>query len=105
MPDGEQHVAFIDGARDRREPVGVGLSVAPCKDLGLVVAQLDRIMALADAGRLHEGREACADLMFEFQPLLVARLELLQRLGAALRRCEADQLLRRLAIAVRGEAA
>ncbi len=105
MLDGEQPVAFVDDSRDQREPVGVGLSVAPSKDLDLVVAQIDRITELADAGRLHEGREACADLTFDFQPFLVARPELLQCLSAVLRRCKADQLLRRLTIAVRGDAA
>jgi hypothetical protein len=37
--------------------------------------------------------------VFGFQPLIVARPELFERVVAALRRCEGHQLLRRLAIA------
>ena len=78
-------------------------SAAPGADLALVAAQIERIMALADAARFHEGREACADLVFDFQPLIVARPELFHRVVAALRRCDGHQLLARLAIAAHGD--
>jgi hypothetical protein len=67
--------------------------------MALIATRIDRIMALIGANRFHDAREACADLVFDFQPLIVTRPELFQRVVAALRRCEGHQLLRRLSIA------
>lgn len=103
MLDGQPQAALFSGPRRAGELARDGLSTAPGADLALVAAQIERIMALADTGRIHEGREACADLVFDFQPLIVARPELFQRVVAALRRCDGHQLLARLAIAAHGD--
>ncbi len=69
----------------------------------LLPARIDRIMSLIAAGYLRDAREACADLVFDSQPLIVAEgLSRMQRLATALRRCDGHQLLRRLAIAADG---
>jgi hypothetical protein len=74
-------------------------------DVDFVRGQLGRILTLADAGLLTEGREASADLLFEFQPLIVARSDLLSHTLDVLERCGAAALRQRLLVAVRGGAA
>ncbi len=101
MPGGEQQTLVLERVRQWPE----GLSATRRNDYAVVAAGIERIMALADAGLFYEGREACADLLFDFQPLLEARPELLQRFCVALRRCKAEQLQRRLSIALHEEAA
>lgn len=100
MPNGEPQAALLNASRRRGASARPLLSPAQRADQALVAARIERIMGMVSAGRLHDGREACADLMFDFQPLIVARPELLQRFVAALRGCEAHQLVRRLAIAI-----
>jgi hypothetical protein len=99
MPDGEPQAALMDSSRRRPAFARPRPSLVQRADQALVAAQVERIMCLIAAGHLHNAREACADLLFDFQPLIVARPELCQRFVAALRRCDAQQLLRRLATA------
>lgn len=100
MLNAEHQTAVLDQPR-RSEPIAAH---RPTGDCGVVMARIDRIIALADAGLLYEGREACADLLFDHQPLLAARSDLLVRFTVALRRCRAEQLLRRFGMAVHGDA-
>jgi hypothetical protein len=72
-------------------------------DLDLVRDRLFQIAALAEAGRLAKARASCADLLFDFQPLIAARPDLLERTLALLGRCEATALRQRLLIAVHGD--
>jgi hypothetical protein len=105
MSNGEPHAAILDGGLRRVQPVRARLSATPrpsatqSANHALIATRVDRIMTLIAANRLHDAREACADLVFGFQPLIVARPELFERVVAALRRCEGHQLLRRLAMA------
>jgi hypothetical protein len=99
MLDGQPQAAVFDGPAREAELVFGGPSAAPASDLALVAAQIQRIGALADAGRCYEGREACADLVFDFQPFIAAHPELLRQVVAALKRCEGHQLLGRLTAA------
>ncbi len=105
MPDGDRHSTTLESSRDRMPPVHAGPSTALGVDQAIVAARIDRIMSLIAAGYLRDAREACADLVFDSQPLIVARAESYHRLATALRRCDGHQLLRRLAIAADGGAA
>jgi hypothetical protein len=99
MSNGEPHAAILDGGLRRVQPLRARPSATQSANHALIATRVDRIMTLIAANRLHDAREACADLVFGFQPLIVARPELFERVVAALRRCEGHQLLRRLAIA------
>jgi len=98
MPDTEHRTMVLERARHWDD-----LSQTKSGDQATVASAIDHIIALTDAGLFYEAREACTDLMFDFQTLIIARPELLQRFTALLRRCKAEQLLRRLLIAVQGE--
>ncbi len=95
----------LERVRQWQEPMPTGLPVVRKNDHATVEAGIERIIARADAGLFYEAREACAALLFDFQPLLAARPELLQRFRVALRRCKAKQLQRRLAIALHDQPA
>jgi hypothetical protein len=99
MPDDQPHAALLENSRHRVQSVRGRQSGTQSAERALITTQLDRIMTLIAVGRLHDAREACADLVFGFQSLIVARPELCQRVVAALQRCEGHQLLRRLAVA------
>jgi len=105
MPDGESHTALLEHSRHRMQPVHAGPPATLGADEAIVAARLDRIMSLIAAGYLRDAREACADLVFDSQPLLMAGADSYQRLATALRRCDGHQLLRRLAIAADGGSA
>jgi hypothetical protein len=99
MPDGQPHTALLANSGHRVQSVRGRPPATQSADQALITARLDRIMTLIAVGRLHDAREACADLLFCFQSLIVARPELCQRVVAALQRCQGNQLLRRLSIA------
>jgi hypothetical protein len=105
MPHGDHTTLVMERARhsDQRPAGGMPISGRDHEDV--ISLEIERIIALADAGLSLEGREACAELMFDYQPQLAVRPELRQRFILALRRCNAEQLLRRLSIAMRGEPA
>ena len=101
MPDGEQWAEVPQTLRSEGEQPG---RPTECNgDLLYVAGEISRIMALAEAERADDAREAAAALMFDFQPVLEAHPALIGHFATALRRCEARQLLRRLTIAVLGE--
>jgi hypothetical protein len=74
-------------------------------DLDLVRERLPGIAALAVGGRPAEAREACADLLFDFQPLITAHAGLLARTIELLGQCGATALRRRLLVAINGDEA
>ena len=105
MPNGEQGTVVLQRELQWH---GLGGARASADRLGghaTVTAEIERIIALTDAGLFYDARAACADLLFCFQPVIVAWPELTQRFGVALRRCQAEQLQRRLALATQGGAA
>jgi hypothetical protein len=65
-----------------------------------VRGELPQIASLAGAGRLTEGHEAIGDLLFDFQPVIATRAELLSRTLDVLRRCRATALRRCLLVAI-----
>jgi hypothetical protein len=66
--------------------------------------QLRLIAALADAGSHDEARGACADLLFDSQPLLVAHPALAAQFEDVLLRCGATALHARFLLATKGDA-
>jgi hypothetical protein len=73
-------------------------------DTDQVRRRLWQIAGLLKTGRRVAAREACADLLFDFQPLIAADPELVGTMLAALEQCAAAALRRRLLVAVHGEA-
>jgi hypothetical protein len=73
-------------------------------DIDRVRRRLWRIGGLLKAGLRVPAREACADLLFDFQPLIASNPDLVAAMLATLEQCAAAALRRRLLIAVRGEA-
>ena len=73
--------------------------------LDLVRERLRSIEALAAAGHNAEAREASADLLFDFQPLIAAHLDLVSLCEDVLLGCGATALWRRFVLAVHGHAA
>jgi hypothetical protein len=71
----------------------------------LVRERLRSIEALAAAGHNAEAREASADLLFDFQPLIAAHLDLVSLCEDVLLSCGATALWRRFVLAVHGHAA
>jgi len=74
-------------------------------DLNFVRRRLARIAGLAGRGSHAEARGACADLLFDFQPLVAAYPDLIARCDDVLLRCGATALRSRFLLAVHGEAA
>src|ERR1700691_5882122 len=72
-------------------------------DLAMVRLELREIAVLAAAGRPAEAREAIAELLFGFQPLIAARRDLRSRVIDLLIRCNATSLLRRFMTALPGD--
>ncbi len=105
MRDVGRQDALLYCSRRRAEPPGARPPAAATTDLALIAEQIDRIAALVAAGSHYDAREACANLVFDFQPLIVARPELFQRVAVALARCDGHQLLRRLVGAGHGDTA
>jgi hypothetical protein len=70
----------------------------------LVRARLTKITTLADQGLKFEARAASADLLFEFQALIVAHEDIASRFIDVLKRCDATALLRRFMAAAYGDA-
>lgn len=103
MPSGDHTTSVLERVRHSGQRPASGMPVSGRDHEDVISHEIERIIALADAGLSLEGREACAELMFDHQPQLAARPELRQRYILALRRCNAEQLLRRLSIAMRGE--
>jgi len=98
MPDTEHRTMVLERARHWDD-----LSQTKPGDQATVASALEHVAALTNAGLFYEARQVCTDLLFDFQPLLIARPTLLQQFTAALRGCKAEHLLRRLTIAVNGE--
>jgi hypothetical protein len=73
-------------------------------DIDQVRRRLWRIGVLLKTGLLVPAREACADLLFDFQPLIASNPDLLAAMLVTLEQCGATALRRRLVIAVHGEA-
>jgi hypothetical protein len=73
-------------------------------DASFVHERLAWIAALADRGSSAEARGACADLLFDFQPLVVAHPDLVALCDDVLRRCGATALRFRFFLAVHGDA-
>jgi hypothetical protein len=67
-----------------------------------VIDELTRISAMISPA---SARAACADLLFDFQPLIAACPDLLSRTFDVLEQCEATALRQRLLVAVHGDAA
>ena len=103
MPHGAHHGDVLEAVRPRGDQAIAGLAISRCRDAAVVVGEIGRIMTLAEAGRMFDAREACAALLFDYQPVLAAHPMLLQRFAGVLQRCKAEQLLRRLSVAVHGE--
>jgi hypothetical protein len=87
----EEFLGPVAGAGSRRET-----------DLENVRRRLWRISGLVKAGLLLPAREACADLLFDFQPLIALDSDLLASMLSALEQCGAAGLRRRLMTAVHG---
>ena len=102
MPDAEHHTALHETSRHRMQPVQAASTAVLGVDRAIVAARIDRILSLITAGYLTDAREACADLMFDSQPLIMAGAESYRRLAMALWRCDGHQLLCNLAIAADG---
>ena len=73
-------------------------------DIDRVRRRLWRIGGLLRTGLRVPAREACADLLFDFQPLIASDPDLVAAMLATLEQCAAVALRRRLLIAVHGEA-
>jgi hypothetical protein len=73
-------------------------------DIDRVRRRLWRIGGLLKAGLRVPAREACADLLFDFQPLIASNPDLIAAMLATLEQCAAAALRRRLLIAVHGDA-
>jgi hypothetical protein len=107
MPEAQFQAPFTSEAEGRATPRNQGTDVRPQRDkagLALVREKLRQISAHADAGRLSDGREAIADLLFDFQPLIATHADLVSSTLGLLRRCEATALLRRFRVAIYGDA-
>jgi hypothetical protein len=73
-------------------------------DANFVREHLAWIAALADRGSNAEARGACADLLFDFQPLVAAHPDLVALCDDVLLRCGATALRFRFFLAVHGDA-
>jgi hypothetical protein len=95
------------GSTDRRSlqymPTPQDRVVHPDAESEYVREELLRIAALADAGIRTEAKAACAELLFDFQPLIAADPQLTTLCVNVLRRCEATALQQRFRLAVYGE--
>ena len=94
VPDRSAPLLAWDGAR---------MPSIEAADLALVRLELREIAVLAAAGRAEEAREAIAELLFGFQPLIAARRDLRSRVIDLLIRCNATSLLRRFMTALHGD--
>src|ERR1700685_1104892 len=107
MPDsGPVPTTRLD-VRDRSAPSlawhGARVPGIEAADLAMVRLELREIAVLAAAGRPAEAREAIAELLFGFQPLIAARRDLRSRVIDLLIRCNATPLLRRFMTALHGD--
>jgi hypothetical protein len=96
-------------------PVGRELLVSPratgrprpatieATDLAFIRHELARVTVLANAGQLAEGREAIAELLFDFQALIAASPGPRSRVIDLLIRCDGSSLLRRFMTALYGD--
>jgi hypothetical protein len=98
-PEWNCHVLL---SRARASSTG-GMHASSWADLDLIHERLLRISALTEEARLYEAREASAELLFDFQPLIAAHPGLLSRTLDALSRCEATALRRLFLVAVHGD--
>lgn len=73
-------------------------------DIDRVRRRLWRIGRLLKTGLRVPAREACADLLFDFQPLIASNPDLVAAMLATLEQCGGAALRRRLLIAAHGEA-
>jgi hypothetical protein len=107
MPRSRIEATIPAGAKERAElrhdRSSPALEPGAHGDVDLVRDRLLQIAALAEAGRLTTARAFCANLLFDFQPLIAARLDLLNRTLSLLERCEGTGLRQRLLIAVHGD--
>jgi hypothetical protein len=67
-----------------------------------IAARFSEIEATLSAGRMFAAREACADLLFKYQPVFAGNMRLYTRFLALLERTQARRLKQRLVIAVSG---
>jgi hypothetical protein len=104
MPEAQFQAPFRSEAGGSRNQGTDGHPSRDQADLALVRERLRQISAHADAGRLSDGREAIADLLFDFQPLIATHADLVSSTLGLLRRCEATALLRRFRVAIYGDA-
>jgi hypothetical protein len=68
----------------------------------VIAAKFSEIEAILAAGRILAAREACADLLFKFQPVFASDTRLYTRFLAVLERTKARRLKQRLVVAVSG---
>lgn len=68
----------------------------------LIYARFAEIEAILQSGKILAARDACADLLFKFQPAFATNTRLYTRLLALLERTNARRLKQRLVIAVSG---
>jgi hypothetical protein len=98
LPEPDNHATL------KRGPTLHGRAIRAGAELDYVREQMRRIAALADAGLRMEAREASAELLFDFQPVIVAHAEFVSQYVDVLRRCEATALQRRFLLAASGNA-
>lgn len=67
-----------------------------------IAATFSEIEATLSAGRMFAAREACADLLFKYQPVFANNTRLYTRFLALLERTQARRLKQQLVIAVSG---
>jgi hypothetical protein len=95
------------GSTNRRSlqymPVSQDRVVHPDAESEYVREELLRIATLADTGIRTEARAACAELLFDFQPVIAVDSQLTALCVNVLRRCEATALQQRFLTAVYGE--
>jgi hypothetical protein len=76
-----------------------GSAIVKLTEVGIVCARMRQIQALTEIDRLTEAREVSADLLFDFQPVIVAHADLLARVLGVFERCGAVMLRQRLFVA------
>jgi hypothetical protein len=107
MPEPQFQAPLAPATEGRVTPRNQRTDARPSRDeadLALVREKLRQIAAHAEAGRLSDGREAIADLLFDFQPIIAAHADLVSSTLGLLGRCEATALLRRFRVAIYGDA-
>jgi hypothetical protein len=73
-----------------------GSAIVTLTEVEIVCARMQHIQALTNTGELTEAREVSADLLFDFQPMIVAHAGLLARVLGVFERCGAVTLRQRL---------